>query len=104
MTDLDRVIDGLASVRDYFMDMYSNEPDRDRYSDYHDKFSAVSDALDLLTDRLTPVKPKPYRIEYPDEYGQPIVVTGLRCGGCKKPVVAGVPYCPFCGREVKWDG
>lgn len=50
-----------------------------------------SDALALLKAQV-PITPKPY-----DSFS-------FLCGNCERVISARYKYCPWCGREVKWDG
>lgn len=54
--------------------------------------SIARDALALLLEQ-EPVKPIPTGIE-----------PNYNCGACGLPITQGYPFCPWCGRNVKWKG
>ena len=59
------------------------------YSD--NEWDAVESALALLREQK-PVKPNPTGIE-----------PHYNCGKCGLPIQQGYPFCPWCGKAVKWD-
>ena len=111
MTDRERVIKALALCADNNETCagcpYFPGPDDTEYCE--DRM--MKDALALLKEQDTvehalevlkahgwkdsgeAVKPKPTGIE-----------PNYNCGACKMPIIQGYPFCPWCGKEVKWDG
>lgn len=49
------------------------------------------DAIAMLREK-EPFEPKPTGIE-----------PNYNCGACGLPITNGYPFCPWCGRKVKWD-
>jgi hypothetical protein len=77
---------------------------------YHTDAQCVRDALALLREQDTvehalevlkaygwkdsgeAVKPKSTGVE-----------PNYNCGNCRMPIQQGYPFCPWCGKKVKWD-
>ena len=58
----------------------------------------AKDALALLKEQeATTFKP-----HYIDEYGKHFIC-GVECGACHKEISSTYHYCPWCGRQVKWE-
>jgi len=66
---------------------------RGEYEDaYYECTSRLAaDALAILREQ-EPVKPIPTGIE-----------PNYNCGKCGLPIQQGYPFCPWCGKAVKWD-
>ena len=92
MPDREKVIKGLEHCNKdgYAKDICADCP-------YVDKNPSecigqlMSDALALLKEQEG-VKPKPTGVE-----------PNYNCGACGLPITQGYPFCPWCGRKVKWD-
>ncbi len=60
---------------------------------------ALRDILALLKEQRETTTFKPH---YIDKYGKNFIC-GVECGTCHKEISSIYHYCPYCGREVKWD-
>lgn len=43
-----------------------------------------------------------FKPHYIDEYGKHFIC-GVECGACHKEISSTYHYCPWCGRQVKWE-
>ncbi len=94
MTDREKVIKALECCTS--VDGCCNCPyGNDRRGTDHCQLNSTRDALILLREQ-EPVRPR---------WIHPEVGTNLlMCGGCGIAIPFGKPnYCPWCGKEVKWD-
>jgi hypothetical protein len=58
----------------------------------------VEDAITLLKrEEVTTFKP-----HYIDKYSKHFIC-GVECGACCKEISSTYHYCPWCGRQIKWE-
>jgi len=101
MANIDKVIEGLVQISNFFFDAYRKETNVFDYTEAKNKCDIVEDALVLLKEQ-EPVAP------YVGAEG----IT-INCGNCGEtvgyyPAGSSVPdkkcvYCPECGRKIKWN-
>ena len=47
-------------------------------------------------------EPTTFKPHYIDKYSKHFIC-GVECGSCHKEISSTYHYCPYCGKEVKWE-
>lgn len=83
MADREKVVKGLQNLRDAIATDFIHEADQ--------AVATIDDALDLLKEQEA-VKPRISSVEQ-------------RCGNCNKIIeMDGWVTCPWCGKQIDWEG
>lgn len=88
MPDRGKVIKGLEQFRSDIKPFCGGKADWERFDA----------GLALLKEQ----EPTTFNPHYIDEYGKHFIC-GVECGSCHEKISRTYHYCPYCGKEVKWE-